>query len=1036
MKSLNFIFLLLLGFSGTWVQAQNTACAGTWTEAAEGTFVDGFTYGFTTNGNEVTVAVELLDPKDGLVAYAQTYNPNFAETQMDPTGGQAFSKSFPGQTAGEPFTVAIKFAFAGGLATSTQLIYTVGETCGGAVALNLPINFENDAIDYELQDFGGNASEIVVDPTDPENMVVQSIKTTAAEVWAGTTVGEITGFATAISFAPGSTRLSVRVWSPTAGTPVRLKVEEVGVPSISVETQVNTTLAGEWETMEFDFANEVEGTAAINFDNTYNKASIFFNFGTSGADAGEQTYYWDDLELVVADGLNFPVTFENAGVDYGLVDFGDNISAIVVDPTDPGNMVVETTKPLSAPLWAGTTVGEGVGFVNPFPFEPGATTITVRVWSPTAGTTLRLKAEHITDPTISVETEAVTTVAEEWETLSFDFSNEAPGTAAINFTSVYRKVSIFFNFGISGGDAGQAYTFYWDDMAFLPGPPPADPVNLPVTFEDDDLDYGLTDFGGNASEMVVDPTDPGNMVAQSLKTDGAEVWAGTTIAGGVGFESAIPFAPGSTSMTVRVWSPNADTPVRLKVEDVNNGAIASEAQVNTTVASQWETLTFDFSTPIEGPALNLGNTYNLASIFFNFGTVGTGITYYWDDVEFLPGEPAEGFDLPVTFEDEEIDYMLTDFEGAVSEIIADPTNPSNTVAQTIKTNSAAPWAGTTIGGDNGFVNTIPFTADATTMSVKVWSPTSGTPVRLKVEQSFVPTVSVETEAVTTVAGAWETLVFDFANEATGTAELNLASSYNKATIFFNFGTEGSVAGEQTYYWDDVEFGTGSAVTTTVFGIIANSASHTMLEAAIILAGLDGTLSGDGPFTVFAPTDAAMALVPPAFLAALMADPTGDLTEVLLYHVLGSEEMTGDLSDGQTTETLQGENISVTISGGVISINDAILTSGDLQADNGVVHVINAVLLPSTVGVEYLNAADHNINVGPNPAVDYVNIAFGEDLTGATFLTVYDISGKLVKQQQIQNQFTQLSTSDLRSGTYVLRIQQGDNHYFQKLMIAK
>ena len=103
---------------------------------------------------------------------------------------------------------------------------------------------------------------------------------------------------------------------------------------------------------------------------------------------------------------------------------------------------------------------------------------------------------------------------------------------------------------------------------------------------------------------------------------------------------------------------------------------------------------------------------------------------------------------------------------------------------------------------------------------------------------------------------------------------------------------------------------------------------------------------------------------------------------------------------------------------------------------GVVHVIDAVLIPTTLGLEYLQAADYNIQVGPNPAADFVNIAFGEDLNSATFLMVNDISGKLVKQEQIQNQFTQLSTSGLRSGTYVLRIQQGETHYFQKLIIAK
>ena len=92
------------------------------------------------------------------------------------------------------------------------------------------------------------------------------------------------------------------------------------------------------------------------------------------------------------------------------------------------------------------------------------------------------------------------------------------------------------------------------------------------------------------------------------------------------------------------------------------------------------------------------------------------------------------------------------------------------------------------------------------MSVRVWSPDAGIQVRLKVEDAADPTKSVETEATTTVANAWETLTFDFANQAAGTAALNLAYTYNKISIFFNFGVTGATAGAKTYYFDDVAFG--------------------------------------------------------------------------------------------------------------------------------------------------------------------------------------------------------------------------------------
>lgn len=86
--------------------------------------------------------------------------------------------------------------------------------------------------------------------------------------------------------------MSVRVWSPDAGIPVRLKVENAGDGAVSVETEATTTVAGQWETLVFDFANEVAGTSPLNLSATYNKVSIFFDFGTAGTG---KVYYADDL---------------------------------------------------------------------------------------------------------------------------------------------------------------------------------------------------------------------------------------------------------------------------------------------------------------------------------------------------------------------------------------------------------------------------------------------------------------------------------------------------------------------------------------------------------------------------------------------------------------------------------------------------------------------------------------------------------------------------------------------------------------------
>ena len=156
-------------------------------------------------------------------------------------------------------------------------------------------------------------------------------------------------------------------------------------------------------------------------------------------------------------------------------------------------------------------------------------------------------------------------------------------------------------------------------------------------------------------------------------------------------------------------------------------------------------------------------------------------------------------------------------------------------------------------------------------------------------------------------------------------------------------------------------------TTTVVDVIVNSAVHNLLEAAVIEADLAGALSGEGPFTVFAPTDDAFLTLATALNATaedLLALP--GLTDILLYHVVGAQVLSTDLADGATATTLLGEDVTITINDGGIFINDAQVTVADIVTDNGVVHVIDAVLLPptepetTTVVDVIVNSEVHNI----------------------------------------------------------------------------
>ena len=116
-----------------------------------------------------------------------------------------------------------------------------------------------------------------------------------------------------------------------------------------------------------------------------------------------------------------------------------------------------------------------------------------------------------------------------------------------------------------------------------------------------------------------------------------------------------------------------------------------------------------------------------------------------------------------------------------------------------------------------------------------------------------------------------------------------------------------------------------------------------LATALKTAGLIDTLKGPGPFTVFAPTDAAFAKVPPAQLQALLADKA-KLTAVLTYHVVPGVVMSRDVKPGMV-KTVQGSAINVSTSDGV-KVNEAKVTAVDILADNGVIHVIDTVIVPN------------------------------------------------------------------------------------------
>lgn len=157
--------------------------------------------------------------------------------------------------------------------------------------------------------------------------------------------------------------------------------------------------------------------------------------------------------------------------------------------------------------------------------------------------------------------------------------------------------------------------------------------------------------------------------------------------------------------------------------------------------------------------------------------------------------------------------------------------------------------------------------------------------------------------------------------------------------------------------------TGAVTSTITSGagdivdIITGSEDFTQLVAAVGAAGLTDALKGSGPFTLFAPTDAAFNALPAGALDTLLADPGGPLTNILLYHVVPGRLMQEGLTDGLNAQTVDGRTVQFSVNGGAVTVNDASIIVSDIEATNGVIHVIDTVLSPAAEGADASGATD-------------------------------------------------------------------------------
>ena len=501
----------------------------------------------------------------------------------------------PGETAthtyAEPGDYEIKvIAKSAGVATTEyNEILTID---AASDPINLPIDFESYTVNYAFTDFGGVSSSVIDNPdTNDLNSsakVGQSVKASGAETWAGT----ILTLENPIDFSI-KTNFKVKVWSPKVGAVVKFKIENLTNGDINMEVDANTTVANTWEELSFDFS-------AVDLNSEYQKIVLFFDFGNVGDDA---IYYFDDIQLKLAQIPLFSLVQDFEGDAPVFTDFGNAASEVVANPDASGlntsAFVAKQTQTSGSETWAGSFFA-----VDPLDLD-SYSNIKVKTWSPKSGIVVKMKLENA-DASITHEVDMNTTVANTWEELTYDFS-AAP-------SADYVKIVLFFDFGNTGD--GSDY-FYDDVMLANEGGGVAS-----MDFQDFEGEAPtFTEFGNAAVEVVANPDASGenvtDFVAQFTKTSGAETWAG------IFFDvNALDFENYS-KISVQTWSPKSGIVIKLKLENAD-ASIVHEVDLNSTVANAWETLTYDFS---GAPAAE----YVKVVIFFDFGNSGDGSVYYFDE---------------------------------------------------------------------------------------------------------------------------------------------------------------------------------------------------------------------------------------------------------------------------------------------------------------------------------------------------------------------------------------------------------------------
>lgn len=545
-------------------------------------------------------------------------------------------------------------------------------------------------------------------------------------------------------------------------------------------TFINTSVNA--SSYAWDFGDESTSTL-INPVNVYAEGTYTIVLVASNV-AGAIDTFTDEITISIPEIATLPITFDGENTTYDPTVFDGTSFEIVTNPDLSGSNAVESN--------VGAITNSGATYEGLF-FELGAAvnlssdqSIKMSFWAD-APIDVLLKLE---DGTAADTEDTASHTGTGWEELMFTFNSSAS----------YPKLTLFVD-----GAGTTAGTFYFDDVTQVASPPTPcvaeaaeslAAADLNVTFMADPS-ASITD-DGTTFEWISNP-DIENTVNTSCKVGkitklGNNPWDNTQI----NLDAKLDFNA-NKGLKLKVWSGNANTEVRIKLEEIGNAVNNVEKFLTTSVTSGWEELSFAFTGADS-------NKFDKIVIFFDLNANNTD-TYYFDDLTLYgtgtapvvcDPETAESYsatDLNMTFQTDPSADFISD--GAGFSWIDNPdfdndVNSSCKVGQVVKANNN-PWDNNQYDLDAK----LDFNSNSG-LKIKVWSARANTEVRLKLEEIGNAGNNVEKFLTTSVTSGWEELTFPFSAAD--------SDKFNKIVIFFDLNANNT----DTYYFDDLKlYGNGS-----------------------------------------------------------------------------------------------------------------------------------------------------------------------------------------------------------------------------------